>query len=200
MNRQEAFKNETRRLILEAARKLFREEDLSRCTMRAIAKQAGVSAASVVVHFKNKVALMEATVGEDIERELTRAMATLPADGDLTQRLTHIWRAMYSFYDGNRNFYRALLSSTILSLKEETPYLTAQMDTFISSLEEMIEREKAQGRMPKSVDSHVLSTTLVSQYFGVLILFFRDTGITPVMAGDLVEAMTRQALAGIETY
>jgi AcrR family transcriptional regulator len=197
MNRREVSKTETRRLIMTAARKLFLEKDVDQCTMRAIAKLAGVSAASVVVHFKNKGALMEAALTEDIERTTAQALATLPAEGDLAQRLTHIWRAMYSFYDANRKLYRVLIRSTVFEPEEDTPFLTWQTLTFFNFLEKMIDDEKAEGRMAPSVDSYILAAALFSQYFGVLIMFYRDPSMTPGMAADLVLAMTRQTLDGL---
>jgi AcrR family transcriptional regulator len=197
MNRREVSKTETRRLIMTAARKLFLEKDVDQCTMRAIAKLAGVSAASVVVHFKNKGALMEAALTEDIERTTAQALATLPAEGDLAQRLTHIWRAMYSFYDANRKLYRVLIRSTVFEPEEDTPFLTWQTLTFFNFLEKMIDDEKVEGRMAPSVDSYILAAALFSQYFGVLIMFYRDASMTPGMAADLVLAMTRQTLDGL---
>jgi AcrR family transcriptional regulator len=197
MNRREVSKTETRRLIMTAARKLFLEKDMDQCTMRAIAKLAGVSAASVVVHFKNKGALMEAALTEDIERTTAQALATLPAEGDLAQRLTHIWRAMYSFYDANRKLYRVLIRSTVFEPEEDTPFLTWQTLTFFNFLEKMIDDEKVEGRMAPSVDSYILAAALFSQYFGVLIMFYRDASMTPGMAADLVLAMTRQTLDGL---
>lgn len=168
--------------------------------MRAIAKEAGVSAASVVVHFKNKIALMEAALVEDIERTLDRAFVNMPVEGDLTQRMSHLWQTMYTFYDGNRNLYRQLLSSTVFSIEEDTPYMTSQAESFFDFLGNMIEKEKAEGRMDDSVDGHILSITLFSQYFGVLIMFFRDPAMTPGMATELIRAMTRQTLTAIERH
>jgi AcrR family transcriptional regulator len=198
MNRREVSKAETRRLIMAAARKLFLENDVDQCTMRAIAKKAGVSPASVVVHFKNKGTLMEAALTEDIERTTAKALATLPADGGLAERLTHIWRAMYTFYDANRKLYRALIRSTVFEPEEDTPFLTWQTITFFNFLEKMIDEEKAAGRMALSVDSYILAAALFSQYFGVLAMFYRDPSMTPTMAADLVLAMTRQTLAGLD--
>ena len=51
--------------------------------MRAIAKEAGVSAASVVVHFKNKTALLEVALYEDIGRTIAQATASPPRKKDL---------------------------------------------------------------------------------------------------------------------
>ena len=197
MNRRNVSKTETRRLIMVAARKLFLEKDVDQCTMRAIARQAGVSPASVVVHFKNKGALMEAALTEDIERTTAQALAAMPSEGDLSQRLNFIWRAMYTFYDTNRKLYRVLIRSTVFEPEDDTPFLTWQTITFFNYLEKMIDDEKAQGRMAGTVFRHVLATALFSQYFGTLVMFYRDPSMTPGMAAELVLAMNQQTLAGL---
>lgn len=198
MNRKQAFKKETRRLILQAARKLFLEEDFSRCTMRRVAAEAGVSAASVVVHFKNKTALMEAALAEEIGRTWEGALKTMPAKGPIATRIKHIWLTMFIFYDGNRNLYRELLSSTVLKVEEDTPALRKDIDNFLNLLVAMIEDEKTAGRMDQAVDSRILSMSLFSQYFGVEIMYFRDPAITPETATEMAEIMNRQTLTGLE--
>jgi AcrR family transcriptional regulator len=198
MNRKEAFKAETRRLILQAARKLFFQEDFSKCTMRRVAAEAGVSAASIVVHFKNKTALMEAALAEDIGRTWEGALNTMSARGSIATRIKHIWLTMFIFYDGNRNLYRELLSSTVLKVEEDTPALRKDIDSFLKRLVTMIEDEKTAGRMDENVDSMILSMSLFSQYFGVEILFFRDPSITPETAAEMAEKMNRQTLTGLE--
>ena len=66
-------------LIMEAAMKLFEEKLFHEIGMRDIAKEAGVSPASVIVHFKNKTALLEVTLYEEIEAKLEKR----PEDGGL---------------------------------------------------------------------------------------------------------------------
>lgn len=198
MNRKQAFKEQTRQLILDAARKLYFEQDVSQCTMRRVAARAGVSAASVVVHFKNKVALMEAALAEDIGRTWEGALKTMPANGLLATRINHIWLTMFTFYDGNRNLYRELLSSTVFSPETDTPAICRDVETFLNFLSTVVENEKTAGRMDKKVDSMVLSMSLFSQYFGVEVMFFRDPAMTPEAAAQMVEMMNRQTLTGLE--
>ncbi|PIE62596.1 MAG: hypothetical protein CSA25_04410 [Desulfobacter postgatei] len=198
MNRKEMFKAQTRQLILEAARKLFFEENFSRCTMRRVAAEAGVCAASVVVHFKNKIALMEAALAEDIGQTWEGALKTLPAKGSIATRINHIWLTMFTFYDGNRNLYRELLSSTVFKVEEDTPALRRDVDTFLDFLVTVVEDEKTAGRMGKEVDSTILAMSLFSQYFGVEVMFFRDPGMTPEAAAQIVEMMNQQTLTGLE--
>jgi len=52
--RRQAQANETRRHILEAARKLFMERGYAGATAEAIAAEAGVSAQTIYAIFKNK--------------------------------------------------------------------------------------------------------------------------------------------------
>jgi AcrR family transcriptional regulator len=85
-----------------------------------------VSPASVVVHFKNKTALLEVALYEDIERTIAHAVATMPQDASLHDRLMHIAHCMYSFYGTNRELYRVLIRDTIFEKAGENPYLTRQ--------------------------------------------------------------------------
>src|SRR6185503_19366966 len=57
-SRRQAQANETRRHILEAARKLFTERGYAGATAEAVAAQAGVSAQTIYAIFKNKKKLL----------------------------------------------------------------------------------------------------------------------------------------------
>ncbi len=86
MNRREASKAETRRLVLEAARELFSQKGMQECTIRNIAGKAGVSPASVLVHYKSKTALLEEALVGDIRDALSGLIASIPAGAGLLDR------------------------------------------------------------------------------------------------------------------
>jgi len=69
--RRQAQANETRRHILEAARKLFMERGYAGATAEAIAAEAGVSAQTIYAIFKNKkrilVSLMNVSPASGVE-------------------------------------------------------------------------------------------------------------------------------------
>lgn len=197
MNRREASKSETRRLILSAARKLFLKKGVEQCTMRAIAKEAGVSAASVVVHFKNKTALLEVALYEDIGRTIAQATASPPRKKDLLSRIMQVSKALFAFYDSHRNLYRTLVRSTVFEPAAENPHLTKQLEQHLQFFAELIEHEKTQGNVFPDVDAKIASMSLSSLYFGVLTLFFRSPEMTAPMAVELLTAMTQQYLTGI---
>jgi AcrR family transcriptional regulator len=197
MNRREASKLETRQLILSAAKKLFLEKGVGQCTMRGIAKEAGVSAASVVVHFKNKTALLELALYEDIDRTVARAIASLPSEADLLDRLMHISKAMYSFYNTNRELYRALIRNTVFEPVGNNPHLARQLEQYLQFLALMIEDEKAQGKVRTDVNADVAAASFASLHIGVLIRFYQNPEMTPQLASDMLAEMTQQYLTGI---
>lgn len=197
MNRREASKSETRQLILSAAKKLFLEKGVEQCTMRGIAKEAGVSAASVVVHFKNKTALLEVALYEDIERTISQAVATLPAEGSLFDRLMHIAKTMYTFYGTNRELYRILIRDTVFEPEEGSPHLSQQLEHYLQFFGEMIKQEKALGNVRPDADAYIAAASLFSLYFIVLMDFLRNPDMTIEMALGKLSVIAQQHLTGI---
>ncbi len=197
MNRRQASKTETHRLILDAARSLLKEKSIDQFTMRAIAEKAGVSPASVIVHFKNKISLLEVTIFEDIDHAVKRAMAKFPGKADLTTQLTFVPGEMFVFYAKDRDLYRVLLSSTLLASGENSPNLNQQMDEYLTFISSLIELDKNRGAIHPDVDSQFAAMTIVALYLGVLIGFFKQDRISPKLALDILKKMTGQYLVGI---
>lgn len=197
MNRREVSKTETRKLILRAARKLFRKKGVEQCTMRAVAKEAGVSAATVILHFNSKVSLLEVAITEDIQNALNEALLTMPKKASLLDRLMHIPKAMFSFYDTDRALYRSLVSNTIFEPESDNPHVTKQLNEYFEYLARMIEHEKMAGNVSNEVDKHTAVLCICALYIGVLISFFRNAEITPQAATDMLRNMKAQYLRGI---
>lgn len=197
MSRREETKLETRQLILEAAKRLFHTKGPEKCTMRDIAKEAGVSPASVVVHFKNKTALLEVALYEDIERTIAEAVATMPREGAILDRLMHIAQCMYSFYGTDRELYRVLIRDTTFEPLSESSYLTRQLEHYLEFFGAMIEKEKAHGTVRPDADSRIAASSLFSLYFSALMEFLRNPDMTLDMALAWLSATARQHLTGI---
>ena len=197
MNRRQASKNETRQLILNAARRLFAQKGMEECTIRDIAREAGVSPASVVVHFKSKTALLEEALNRDIEKTLSELTASMPEDQDLLDRLMHLARGFFRLYDQNRNLYRALIRHTIFEPAGETPGIANVSELYLRFLAGLVEEAKAGGLIRPDVDATVAAASLFSLYLGALIILFRRPEITVELVADNLAAMTAQYLKGI---
>jgi AcrR family transcriptional regulator len=197
MNRRQASRQETRQLILTAARLLFAQKGMEECTIRDIAKAAGVSPASVVVHFKSKTALLEEALNRDIENALAGLTASMPGDQSLLERLMHLATGFFRLYDQNRNLYRALIRHTIFEPVSETPDMTNLSQRYLRFLAGMIEAEQNRGRIKPEVAPMMAAAACFSLYLGALILLFRQPEMAVASVAEVLAAMTSQYLAGI---
>lgn len=196
MNRRQVVKAETRQLILDATKKILVKN--SAFTMREVAAEAGVSPASVVVHFNTKTRLLEAALYEDIEHTILKAIASIPQDRPLLDRLMHIWCSMFRFYDTNRILYRELLRRTTFEPDSESPHLKEQVDRFLGFLDLVIRDEQAKGSIETALESMMVAESLGAFYFGMLIRFFKNPQMTPQAAIEYLTKITNQYLGGIQ--
>ncbi|MBW8482860.1 TetR/AcrR family transcriptional regulator [Actinomadura parmotrematis] len=89
-----AVKSEqTRALIVETALRLFRERGYEATTMRAIAKEAGVSVGNAYYYFSSKEELIQAYYDELQEEHLEACRAVLATERDFAPRLLGVLRA-----------------------------------------------------------------------------------------------------------
>jgi AcrR family transcriptional regulator len=197
MNRREASKKETRRLILKAARTLFARKGMEECTMRDIAAKAGVSPASVVVHFKSKTALLEEALSGDIGTAFSEIIASMPKDPSLRNRLIHWSKGFLTLYDRNRDLYRALIRSTVFEPSGETPLMSKQSEQYIQFLSHIIEEYKTLGVVLPEVDCRTVAASVFFLYMGALIMLLRTPEMTVDMVSDILASMTDQYLKGI---
>jgi AcrR family transcriptional regulator len=197
MNRRQASKHQTRQLILNTARRLFAQKGMEECTIRDIAREAGVSPASVVVHFKSKTALLEEALNRDIARTLSELTASLPPEPDLLGRLLHLARGFFRLYDHNRTLYRALIRHTLFEPAAETPNLATVSHLYLRFLAGLVDDAKAAGLLRADVDAAVAAAALFSLYLGALTLLFRSPNMTVEQVVAALAAMTGQYLTGI---
>lgn len=200
MNRREASKKETRRLILKVARKLFTQKGMEECTIRGIAEKAGVSPASIVVHFKSKTALLEEVLSTDVGKVLSELMASMPKSAGLPDPFMHLAKGMLQFYDKNRNLYRALLRYTIFEPASETPNMSKQFEEYIQFLFHLIEEQKTGGIIRSNVDSTMAAASIFFLYFGALTVLFRMPEMAVETIADGLASMTDQYLKGIAVH
>jgi len=197
MNRREASKKETKRLILKAARTLFARKGMEECTIRDIAKKAGVSPASVVVHFKSKTALLEEALCGDIESALSELVASMPEDLELLDRLMHLSKGFFRLYDKNRDLYRALIRYTAFEPASETPIMSKLSEQYIQFLSQIMEEQKTRGMIRSELDSRIAAASIFSLYMGALIMLLRMPEMTVDMVSHILASMTDQYLKGI---
>ncbi|MFI9818542.1 TetR/AcrR family transcriptional regulator [Saccharothrix variisporea] len=85
-----AKSEQTRALIVDTALRLFREHGYDRTTMRAIAKEAGVSVGNAYYYFPSKEHLVQGFYDQMAEAHRRASAAVFDADADFTSRLTAV--------------------------------------------------------------------------------------------------------------
>ncbi|GAB3660915.1 TetR family transcriptional regulator [Actinocorallia lasiicapitis] len=84
---------QTRELIVETALRLFRENGYEATTMRAIAREAGVSVGNAYYYFSSKEELIQAYYDELQESHNAACRAVLDRETTFTDRLNGVLRA-----------------------------------------------------------------------------------------------------------
>ncbi len=172
-------KEETRKLIIETACTLFSERGFDKTTIRAIAQKAGIAVGTLFVHFPDKPALLAATLYEDIEQVLQTAMATVPADALIMEKLLHLAQSLYLHHAQNRSLARVLIKETLFMRGEWGDAFQAQSMTFVDNVTTLLTAAQANGEIAANANCQLTATAFFSHYFMILITGLRDDTLTP---------------------
>ena len=97
-----------RRALIDAARRLLESEGPSALSLRAVAREAGVSPAAPYYHFKDKGELLDAVAGEGwmmLDQAIVAAKASAPS---IHAAMTEIGVAYVCFATNNPALYRVM--------------------------------------------------------------------------------------------
>lgn len=98
-SRRQAVGDLKRGLILEAAQRVFAREGLEGASLRAIASEAGYTAAALYFHFDSKEAIYAALLEQSLERLQEAVDAAVAGVAEPKARLRAAARAFYGFYE-----------------------------------------------------------------------------------------------------
>jgi AcrR family transcriptional regulator len=96
-----------RRALVEAARRILESEGPTALSLRAVAREAGVSPAAPYHHFKDKAELLDAVADEGWQM-LDAAMAKAKAEADRKDKLNALGIAYVCFARENPALYRVM--------------------------------------------------------------------------------------------
>ena len=101
-----------RRLILNAARVIFAREGFAHAGMEQVARDAGVSTATLYAHFPGKADLFRMAVEDTIESIAGRVAQSLTVKGDARERLAAFGLAYAQFYcaPSSRALFRMVIA------------------------------------------------------------------------------------------
>jgi AcrR family transcriptional regulator len=137
--------DEKRTAILEAATRVIVLQGLSAPTM-GIAKEAGVANGSLFTYFATKTDLFNQLFLE-LKMELATGAMDLPADAEVRDQFSHLWKKWMNWAISNPDKRRALAQ---LSVSDEiTPENRAAGHKMMAPVANLLERARAHGPMQK---------------------------------------------------
>lgn len=110
--RREREKQETREMILDAARELFATRGVEATTMRAIAEKIEYTPTAIYHHFQDKDALILEMCHADF-RSLAREFVRIGRIDDPIERLRRIGQAYVQFAEDHPHHYRIMFMNTL---------------------------------------------------------------------------------------
>jgi AcrR family transcriptional regulator len=178
---------------------MFSEKGAEACTLRDIAKEAGVAPATLIVHFRNKTALLDATFSDELESVLSESLSSLPPGGSLLDSFVRLSGSFIRAYGSNRDLYGYLVRTAVFTPAERTPHLTRQADRYMRMLAAMIEEARDQGLIRSEINPAVAAAGLLSLYLGALAALFRmpDKTIESIIEG--LRMITEHYVRGISS-
>lgn len=166
-------KEDTRRIILNSAYRLFAEKGYAKTTMRSLAKEAGVGLGTISKHFPDKPSLLAAAFQEDLGRVIQASFASLPATG-LIDQLLHIVENIYTFYAARPDVSRALIKEILFLDGEYGNALDMQVYALIGKIEKLIKNAIMNGELGSDIDIAAAAQAFWSFYFMGLVVGLKE--------------------------
>lgn len=185
--RRQKQKEETRGIILDAARSLFSELGFTKTTIRKIAREAGVGFGTVFNHFPDKSSLLMAALLNDLKETQEVAMATFPLDAPVCEQFLYLSKQFYNYYAKNTNLSRTLIKEMWFVRGEWGDAFKEQSDQYLSLLTNIFEEGKKRGEIKKDVVSYIAAGSFFSHYYSVLLMGLSGEEFKP---DDLIFILT----------
>lgn len=166
--RRLVFKENTRRVILDAAYALFAEKGYAATTMRMLASRAGVGLGTIFKHFPDKPSLLASAFQEDLGAVVEQAFATLPAS-DFKAQLLHLTERLYGFYARDPGLSRTLVSEALFMADSHGKILDDQLQAFLHGVSLLLAQAAERGELSRSITPMEGALAYGSFYFGVLV-------------------------------
>ena len=180
--------------LLEAAKRLLREQGYARITARDLVAASDTNLASIGYHFGSKEALLNEAIGASFAEwnERITAAAMTEADVPPLERLMTSWRTMIDDFGDARPIFVAFLEA--LAQAERSGELRAQLAAMYDGMRRDIGASIA--AVIGGEDGDVLASFMIAVCDGLLIQSFLDPERAP-SAQELEEALGRGLAAAL---
>lgn len=164
-------KKEMRKLILNAARKIFLEKGYELTSMRTIASEINYSPGSIYFHFKDKGAVFHELHKEGFQL-LMNQLKVLDKVADPFERLKAVGRIFIQFAQENKDYYNLMFMVGQPAGDHQTGGFQIASEA-IGHLQKVVKECQEKGRF-KDLDPEYFTFMLLSSIHGICALFCKD--------------------------
>jgi len=146
--------------IVRAALEIIGEDGIQGLTTSGIAKAVGISEANIYRHFKNKDAILTATV-EDLEDTISNILKTVTTkDISPLDKLAQIFKLHLSHIQENKGVPRLVFSSELHFRQDLRDKLSSLIDGYLKMLTGILDEGVEDGSVKSAID-----TTAIAGFF-----------------------------------
>jgi len=178
---------QTRALILNTALELLEQEGYEKTTMRAIAKQSGVSLGNAYHYFRSKEQLIQAFYHRTHEQHVAASLPVLEGESDIKSRLLAVMRLKISTLEPYHEFAGVLFKTAADPQSPLSPFAPDSQRVrgeSINLFEILVAGSKA--RMPNDLRAE-LPYLLWLYHMGVILFWIHDSSPKQVRTYRLIE-------------
>lgn len=169
----------TRARILDAARARLEAAGFEATSIRDVAKDAGVAAGTVLLHFPDKRDLMHAALFDGLEAVWAEARRPRREPGRLDAELTAIAGAFFAFYAARPALSRALLRESLFAAPPWTARFGAQVAEVHAHVVGRASAARARGELADDLDLELVGAAFLSFYYFALLAWAQGSHPDP---------------------
>jgi AcrR family transcriptional regulator len=158
LTRRALAKQHTRRLLLDAAKRLFNERGYDAATVRDIAAAAGLSTGAVFASFADKADLFGAVIMDDFEGLAAHlAAAEDHADATTEASLLRLFSAVYAFQRDHLPLVRAAIGHSWLGHPEAEARMRIGVGAILALVADRLHAGVARGELSPDLDIRLVN-------------------------------------------
>lgn len=171
-------KQATRNRILKAAARALEQQGFEQTNIRDLAKQCGVAAGTVLLHFRDKQDLMFSCFFDDLEQRSRDAVETA-AHASLEEDLVALFQALFDFHAARPKLAPALMREAWFAAPPWADRLRTQDELLAGHILELARQAQERGDLPARANADLVPPAFFSFQRQAMMGWLEDPAVEP---------------------
>jgi len=176
----------TKRFIIDTARRLFSEYSYLGVSMNDIAKKLNITKAALYYHFTGKAEIYKKVL-DNVFNDLSLSIAQASNEATIDKKLYKLIKNYLDFGFKEKNLIKALMLKLSPADNQITKCITQLRKRIINLIQPIIEEALVSKKLTKKVDAELLTSLLTSMMDGLLLEYsFLDKKMNSAKISDQI--------------